>query len=125
MKNIVKNEPVMVSHGVLAVLGWIATFLIDQHWVTAQQANSAITAVAPTAVMLVIAGIGFLVRKYVIPVVKVAEGKIPAAVNTVPQVQSFESSLSAALAGLAGLPAGRSGAADGVSGTDASARSDA
>jgi hypothetical protein len=64
---IVKDEPVLVTHLVAAILAWVGTFLVTHGILTNTQADALTQAVLPFVVAALIAGLGVVVRHFVTP----------------------------------------------------------
>jgi membrane protein YdbS with pleckstrin-like domain len=71
-----KSEPVLVTHAVAAVLGWIASFLVLHGVIGGAHASSLVQEITPTLVSAALLAIGVFVRAFVAPVVKETEADI-------------------------------------------------
>jgi hypothetical protein len=97
-----KSEPVLVTHAVAAVLGWIASFLVLHGVLGGAHASALVQEVTPTLVSAALLAIGVFVRSFVTPVVKETEAAISKFVHDHapafdPDVESAEAKVDAAI----------------------------
>lgn len=77
------NKPSLVSHAILAALGWLGATAVAHGWLTGKQADGFIQTFGPTLVAAAIAGIGWLSHRYVPKAEAAIEKAVPAVPSTV------------------------------------------
>lgn len=98
LSDLAKKEPVLVSSGVTAAVGYVGSLLVLSGAISNTQASAVTETVVPTIVMWALALIGFIVRQFVSPAAVKAEGFIAKEVDKyVPELDSAVKSMSGAV----------------------------